>query len=100
MEIKKGTLVLAFEANIDANVHVRHPPWNSVEVDVKTLVVRLDDRGVDLDQPVKIQQGGRTLYHGLVPRTWATMAQTLAGYGDPRLIFDAQVLVELRPSAR
>ena len=62
---------------------------------VKALLVHLDDRMLDLDQPVKVVQGGKELYTGVPHRTIRTMVQTLVGRGDPRLIFDAEVPVEL-----
>ena len=60
---------------------------------VSKLIVRLDDRMADLDKPIDVKQGGKTLYAGIAPRTVATLAKTLAGRGDPGLVFDAEVEV-------
>lgn len=61
----------------------------------KRVTVRLDDRVADLDKPVRIVSGGKELYAGTPPRTAAGLAKTLAGRGDPRLMFAAEVTVEL-----
>lgn len=58
------------------------------------LIVRFDDRTANLDQPVKIRQKGKTLYEGSPQRTIAVLAQTLAGRGDPKLMYSAEVTVE------
>ena len=49
----------------------------------------------DLDKPVQVKQAGKTLFTGIAPRTVATMVKTLAGRGDPELVFDAEVEVTL-----
>jgi hypothetical protein len=60
---------------------------------VEKLIVRLDDRLLDLDRPVKITVGGKTRFEGRVPRTIAGLAETLQGPGDPKLAFPAEVAV-------
>jgi hypothetical protein len=62
---------------------------------VGRLLIRFDDRMADLDRPVRVTRDGKTLFEGVVPRTVATLAKTLAGRGDPRLVFDAEVEVQL-----
>lgn len=62
---------------------------------VKKLLIRLDDRMVDLDKPVKVTHLGKTLFEGIAPRTAGTLAKTLTGRGDPKLMFDAEIAVEL-----
>jgi predicted esterase len=62
---------------------------------VSKLLIRLDDRMADLDKPIAIKQAGKELFAGTAPRTIAVMARTLNGRGDPKLIFDAEVAVEL-----
>jgi poly(3-hydroxybutyrate) depolymerase len=62
---------------------------------VGKLLVHLDDRMANLDQPVKVVHAGKELFAGLAPRTAAVMLRTLASRGDPRLMFDAEVAVEL-----
>lgn len=62
---------------------------------VDKLLVRVDDRMLDLDQPITITHHGKTVFEGRLPRTIATLARTLADRGDPRLMFDAEVPVDL-----
>ncbi len=62
---------------------------------VDRLLVRLDDRMIDLDRPVRIAYQGRTLYEGRVPRTVAALIHTLDKRGDPQLMFDAEMEIKL-----
>lgn len=66
---------------------------------VGKLLVRLDDRMMDLDRPVKVMHAGRELCAAPAPRTVAVMLRTLANRGDPGLVFDAEIAVEL-PAGR
>jgi hypothetical protein len=60
---------------------------------VERLIVRLDDRMLDLDRPVTISVLGKTVFQGRLPRTIATLSKTLEGPGDPDLAFAAEVVV-------
>ena len=60
---------------------------------ITKLLVRLDDRMADLDKPIEVKQAGKVLFSGQVPRTVATLVQTLTARGDPGLVFDAEVEV-------
>lgn len=62
---------------------------------IDRVTVRLNDRMLDLDQPVTITSGARTLFQGQVSRTIALLATTLAERGDPRSVFSGEVTVEL-----
>ncbi len=62
---------------------------------VSKLLIRFVDRVADLDKPVVVKHAGKTLFEGAAPRTVATLLKTLAGRGDPGLLFDAEVEVEL-----
>jgi hypothetical protein len=62
---------------------------------VDKLIIRFDDRMTDLDQPVTVTREGKTLFNGMVPRTFGTIAKTLETDGDPKLAFSAQVEVDL-----
>ena len=61
------------------------------------LIVRLDDRLLDLDQPVKVTVRGETRFEGKLARSSATLAKTLAERTDPRLMFSAEVEVSVTP---
>jgi len=58
---------------------------------VDRLRIRLDDRMLGLDRPIKVTVLGRTAFEGRVDRTIATLAKTLEGPGDPGLAFSAEV---------
>jgi predicted esterase len=60
---------------------------------VSKLLIRLDDRMLDLDKPIEVKQGDKSLFKGAAPRTVATLLKTLVGRGDPGLVFDAEVEV-------
>jgi hypothetical protein len=66
---------------------------------VAHLTVMLNDVMVDLDKPVTVTMKGRELFSGVVPRTIGELQSTLAGRGDPFLIFPAAVTVDLDEKA-
>ena len=68
-------------------------------VGVEELRVLLDDSMLDLDKPVKVVFGGRTVFEGSVSRNDAVMARTLHDRGDSRMVFSALVSVKLREQA-
>jgi hypothetical protein len=63
---------------------------------VTKLLVRFDDRMLDLDKPVKVTHAGRELFAGDLSRTVGVMLRTLETRGDPSLTFDAEVEVALQ----
>lgn len=63
------------------------------------LIVRLDDRLVDLDKPVTIVQGDKTLFEGTIPRTIGGLWECLAGRADQSLMYPAATTVDL-PAAQ
>ena len=67
---------------------------------VDNLLIRLDDRMVNLDQAVRVVYRNRVLFNRRAPRTIATLIHTLDKRGDPQLMFDAEVDVELPKAAR
>ncbi len=60
---------------------------------LRSLTMLLNDRLVDLDRPVTITTGGRTLFTGPVKRTLGEIGRTLADRGDPDGVFSAAVTV-------
>ena len=64
--------------------------------DVKRLLVRLDDRMVNLDEEVVIEGNGETVFRGRLSRSIESLATSLAMREDPGLMFSAAVTVELR----
>ena len=67
-----------------------------IEADgVEKLTLRLDDRLVNLDQPVQVTSDGKTIFEGILPRRIATLARLLEERGDPEMMFCAEVTVEV-----
>ncbi len=60
---------------------------------VERLTLLLDDRFVDLDAPVRVLAGERELIARRVPRTVDAVAASLVEYGDPSLMFCAELEV-------
>jgi poly(3-hydroxybutyrate) depolymerase len=62
---------------------------------VNKLILRFDDRMMDLDKPVTVESGGKVLFSGPLSRTIAVILKTLDGRGDPKLIYCAETEVDL-----
>jgi hypothetical protein len=86
---KKGTLVIVQRSGQSVDI--------AQASGVDKLLVRLDDRMMNLDQPVKVTREGQTLFEGVVPRTIGTLTRTLTECGDPELVFAGEVEI---PSAK
>jgi hypothetical protein len=83
---KQGTEIVASYAGQQVELQ---------SADVTKVRVRLDDRMLDLDKPVTVTAGGKQAFQGLVPRTIATIAQTLSERGDPAGTFFGEVEITL-----
>jgi hypothetical protein len=93
---KKGTEIVASVSSLSKN------SGQQVELqsaDVTKVRVRLDDRMLDLDKPVTITANGKQAFQGTIPRTIATIAQTLSERGDPAGTFCGEVEVTLTATA-
>jgi predicted esterase len=62
---------------------------------VGRLFLRFDDRKMNLDKEVTVTHARKKLFVGMPARTIGVMVKTLADRGDPRLMFDAEVGVDL-----
>lgn len=62
---------------------------------IDEMTVYLDDRFIDLNQPVKILSGSKVLHEAVVLRTIASLFDTLKQRGDPFLSFSSSVTVSL-----
>ena len=65
--------------------------------DYDTLLVRLNDKMMDLNKPVEVIYDGKRLFKGKVKRSINTVQQTVAHRNDPGLIFSAEI--EIRKTA-
>jgi hypothetical protein len=63
--------------------------------DVKNVGVLLNDRMVNLDRPVTIVVGGKSVFEGKALRTIAGLAATLDGRGDPMSVYPASVNIDI-----
>lgn len=62
---------------------------------VSQLLIRLSDRMLDIDQPVRVVYKDQELFNARVSRTFANQIATLLERGDPELVFDSEVSVEM-----
>jgi hypothetical protein len=59
------------------------------KADYDTLLVRLNDKMMNLDKPVTILYNGKPVFTGKVSRTLSTLHQTIASRQDFGLVFSA-----------
>lgn len=57
------------------------------------VVIRLNDRMLNFDEPISVKVNGNTLPERAIRRSIATMFQTLSERGDPIAIYHAQIVV-------
>ena len=72
---------------------------NTVNIEASTvdkLIVRLNDQMLDMNEKVVIKSGEKKLFEGIVPRTAAVIASTLADFGDRSSVYRGEVTVDLR----
>ena len=62
---------------------------------ISHLRIHLDDRMLNLDKPITVTYQGKTIFNAIVPRTASTMVETLENRGDPKLVFDGAIDLEL-----
>lgn len=60
---------------------------------VNRLTFCFNDRMINLDKPVRVRQGGKTIFEGVLPRTVSSLAATLQGRHDRDLMFCSEVTV-------
>ena len=58
------------------------------------MTLRLADALVDLDQPVCVMAGGKKVFEGVVPRSFATLVQSLEERADLETAATAQLTVQ------
>ncbi len=60
---------------------------------VKSVTILLNDKMLDLDQPVVIKSGDTELFKGIVPRSIDELYTTVTDRGDPDMVFSASKTV-------
>lgn len=63
---------------------------------VDTLLIRLNDKMINLDQKVKVFYNGQLLYDAVPVRNVATIWKSLSERNDPEQVFSAQIEVHLK----
>lgn len=86
-ETKKGNFV---SARIKGNTITIE------ECDYSEVTICLNDHMADLDKPVKVKYGKKTLFKGCLSRTKDNLRSTMAERGDPAYCFPAKVTVKIR----
>ena len=71
------------------------PVANRIPYTGNTLTVHLDDRLLDLDQPVTVTLNGKQVFSGRVERLASNMADDIARHGDPGRVFPARLEITL-----
>ena len=67
---------------------------------IAELILRANDRMLNLDEIVTVQSRGKELYKGRIQRTIGTLAKTLAERGDPQSVFSAELTVKSTAEAQ
>ena len=60
------------------------------------LVLRVNDRMLNLDKEIIIRSDDRVLFNGHISRTIATLYKTLAERGDPESVFSGEIIVSFK----
>lgn len=82
-----ASLPAKLEATINGNqVEVRADPDTGLKIRLF-----LDDRLVNLDEPVQVTLNGKEVFKGKVQRNLATIVKTLESRGDPELIYTGEI---------
>ncbi len=63
--------------------------------DIKQLIIRVNDRMLNLDEDITVTSQGKELYKGRIRRTIGMLARTLSERGDPASIFSGEIVVTL-----
>jgi len=77
-----GAMVIA--SYVGQEIRIEH-------CDARSLQIRLHDRMIDLDQPVRIVSDEEVLFEGIVPRTIEAIATSLEERKDPESLCYAEV---------
>jgi transglutaminase-like putative cysteine protease/dienelactone hydrolase len=75
-----------------AEIYAAHVDGQTISIETPgtgSLTLRLSDALLDLDQPVKVSAGGRTIFKGKVARSFAAIAQSLKEREDPETVATA-----------
>ncbi|MDC0935955.1 transglutaminase domain-containing protein [Pirellulales bacterium] len=60
---------------------------------IEQLMIRVNDRMLNLDEEITVTSSGKELFRGRVPRSIGTLAKTLAERSDPTSVFSGEIVV-------
>jgi predicted esterase len=73
-------------------IYAAHVEGQTISIeapDTGSLTLRLSDALLDLDRPVRVVAGGRSIFDGTVPRSFAAVVQSLREREDPESVATA-----------
>jgi transglutaminase-like putative cysteine protease/predicted esterase len=76
----------ATEAVKPGEIYTAHVEGQTITIETPSsgsLTLRLSDSLLNLDQPVRVMAGGKVIFEGSVPRTFAAVVQSLHERADP-----------------
>jgi hypothetical protein len=76
-------------------LHVNDQTIDIEKCDPRQLTLRLDDRLLDLDRPVKVVYRTKVLCEATLPRTIESLAVEIERRGDPHLAYPATFEIDL-----
>jgi hypothetical protein len=82
----------ASEATRPDEIYAAHVEGQTITIEAPTsgkLILRLSDKLVDLDKPVRVMAGGRSVFEGTVHRSFAAILQSLRERNDPGTVATA-----------
>jgi hypothetical protein len=82
----------ASEAMRPDEIYAAHVDGPTITIEAPSsgkLILRLCDNLVDLDQPIGVIAGGRTIFEGTVHRSFATILESLRERNDPDMVATA-----------
>ncbi len=82
-------------AGIEVRASLKGQQFDIQADGVKQLIIRVNDRMLNLDEDVIITSQGKELYKGRLRRSIGTLSRTLSERGDPKSIFSSEIVVTL-----
>lgn len=80
-----------------SEVYAAHVEGQTITIETPAtgeLTLRLSDELLDLDQPVRVVAGGKTVFDGVVKRSFAAVEQSLHEREDPQAVCTALLKVQ------
>jgi transglutaminase-like putative cysteine protease/predicted esterase len=75
-----------------SEIYAAHVEGQTITIETPatgSLTLRLSDALVDLDRPIRVMAGGRVIFDGNVPRSFAAVVQSLQEREDPEIVATA-----------